>query len=134
MLGRLVERVSGETLDQYVVRHVFQPLAMNETRYNPPAEWMSRIPPTEIDPLRGGLVRGKVHDERAYYLGGVSAHAGIFSSAHDLTRFAQMYLNHGVSDGTPVLPRKEIELFTTRQVQDRALGWQKPDGNSAGHL
>ena len=81
------------------------------------------------------LVRGKVHDERAYYLGGVSAHAGLFSTAHDLTRFAQMYLNHGVSDGTQVLPRKEIEVFTTRQVQDRALGWQKPDGNnSAGHL
>ena len=75
---------------------------MHETMYKPPASLLSRIAPTEVDPRRGGLVRGKVHDERAYYLGGVSAHAGMFSTAHDLTRFAQMYLNHGVSDGTPV--------------------------------
>ena len=75
-------------------------------------------------------MHGKVHDERAYYLGGVSAHAGLFSSAHDLTRFAQMYLNHGVIDGTRVLPEREIALFTRyvdSTVSDRALGWQKPD-------
>ena len=73
----------------------FAPLAMNETMYRPPASLIPRIAPTEVDPRRGGLVRGKVHDERAYYLGGVSAHAGIFSSAHDLSRFARMYLNGG---------------------------------------
>jgi serine-type D-Ala-D-Ala carboxypeptidase len=138
MLGRLVERISGETLDQYVVRHVFQPLGMNETRYNPPAEWISRVAPTEIDPLRGGLVRGKVHDERAYYLGGVSAHAGIFSSAHDLARLAEMYLNGGTLDGTRVVKAETIALFTAIQdsaFSNRALGWEKPTGrNSAGHL
>jgi serine-type D-Ala-D-Ala carboxypeptidase len=138
MLGRLVERVSGETLDQYVVRHVFQPLGMNETRYNPPAGWMARIAPTEIDPLRGGKVRGKVHDERAYYLGGVSAHAGIFSSAHDLARFARMYLNGGTLDGVRVVRPETIQRFTTLQdstLSNRALGWEKPTGrNSAGHL
>jgi serine-type D-Ala-D-Ala carboxypeptidase len=108
---------------------------MNETMYNPPASLIPRIAPTEIDPRRGGLVRGKVHDERAYYLNGVSAHAGLFSSAHDLTRFAQMYLNKGVIDGKRVLPEAQIAEFTaTKQVADRALGWQKPDGsNSAGH-
>jgi CubicO group peptidase (beta-lactamase class C family) len=76
-----------------------------------------------------------VHDERAFYLGGVSAHAGIFSSAHDLTRFAQMYLNHGSIDGREILPPQMIaEFTTTKQVADRALGWQKPDGaNSGGH-
>jgi len=138
MLGKLVERVSGETLDQYVVRHVFQPLGMNETRYNPPVEWMARIAPTEIDPLRGGKVRGKVHDERAYYLGGVSAHAGIFSSAHDLARFARMYLNGGTLDGVRVVRPETIQRFTTLQdstLSNRALGWEKPTGrNSAGHL
>ena len=135
MLGRLVERLSGETLDEYVLNHVFRPLGMNETMYRPPAALKPRIAPTEIDPVRGGKVWGVVHDERAYYLGGVSAHAGIFSSAHDLARFARMYLNRGTLDGVRVLRPETIELFTTRQVQDRALGWQKPDGgNSAGHL
>jgi CubicO group peptidase (beta-lactamase class C family) len=80
------------------------------------------------------LVRGKVHDERAYYLGGVSAHAGLFSSGHDLARFARMYLNGGTLDGTRIVAPATIRQFTTRQVADRALGWQKPDGsNSAGH-
>ena len=135
MLGRLVERLSGETLDQYVLKHVFLPLGMNETMYRPPASLKPRIAPTEIDPIRGGKVWGVVHDERAYYLGGVSAHAGIFSSAHDLARFARMYLNNGTLDGVRIIRPETIDLFTTRQVQDRALGWQKPDGsNSAGHL
>lgn len=135
MLGRLVERVSGETLDQYVLNHVFLPLGMTETMYRPPASLKPRIAPTEIDSIRGGKVWGVVHDERAYYLGGVSAHAGIFSSAHDLARFARMYLNGGTLDGVTIVKPQTIELFTTRQVQDRALGWQKPDGrNSAGHL
>ena len=135
MLGRLVERLSGETLDQYVLNRVFRPLGMNETMYRPPAALKPRIAPTEIDPVRGGKVWGVVHDERAYYLGGVSAHAGIFGSAHDLARFARMYLNNGTLDGVRIVKPATIELFTTRQVQDRALGWQKPDGsNSAGHL
>jgi len=135
MLGRLVEQVSGETLDEYVLNHVFKPLGMDETMYRPPASLRSRIAPTEIDSVRGGKVWGVVHDERAYYLGGVSAHAGIFSSAHDLARFARMYLNGGELDGVRIVKSQTIALFTARQWQDRALGWQKPDGgNSAGHL
>ena len=135
MLGRLVERISGETLDQYLLNHVFGPLGMTETMYRPPASLKARIAPTEIDPVRGGKVWGVVHDERAYYLGGVSAHAGIFSSAHDLARFAQMYLNGGTLDGVRIVQPQTIALFTKRQLQDRALGWQKPDGgNSAGHM
>jgi len=135
MLGRLVERVSGEPLDQYVLNHVFRPLKMTETMYRPPASLKPRIAPTEIDSVRGGKVWGVVHDERAYYLGGVSAHAGIFSSGHDLARFARMYLNGGVLDGARIVGPATIDRFTTRQVADRALGWQKPDGsNSAGHL
>jgi len=103
--------------------------------YRPPAALKSRIAPTEIDSIRGGKVWGVVHDERAYYLGGVSAHAGLFSSAHDMARFARMYLNGGELDGVRILQPATIQLFTTRQVQDRGLGWQKPDGrNSAGHL
>jgi CubicO group peptidase (beta-lactamase class C family) len=135
MLGRLVERVSGERLDQYLLNHVFKPLRMDETMYRPPDSLKARIAPTEIDTIRGGKVWGVVHDERAYYLGGVSAHAGLFSSAHDLARFARMYLNRGALDGVRIVDAKTIDLFTTRQLRDRALGWQKPDGgNSAGHL
>jgi CubicO group peptidase (beta-lactamase class C family) len=135
-LGRVLEKITSMPLDLYLHDHVFIPAAMNETMYNPPMALLARIAPTEVDPVRGGLVHGKVHDERAYWLGGVSAHAGLFSSAHDLTRFAQMYLNGGVIGGKRVLPAKEITFFTEKTlVADRALGWQKPNGsNSAGHL
>ena len=135
MLGRVLEAITGQTLDAYLHEHVFEPAGMHETMYKPPTSLLSRIAPTEFDPRRGGLVHGKVHDERAYYLGGVSAHAGLFSSAHDLARFARMYLNHGTIDGARILPAAEIPLFTAHRVADRALGWQKPNGtNSAGHL
>jgi CubicO group peptidase (beta-lactamase class C family) len=130
VMGKVIEKVSGETLDAYVRNHVFVPAGMFDTQYNPPASLMARIAPTEVDPRRGGLVRGKVHDERSYYLGGVSAHAGIFSTAHDLTRFAQMYLNDGVIDGVRVLPSAQIRQFTAYSdsvFSDRGLGWQKPD-------
>ena len=135
MLGRLVERVCGQPLDACAQTRVFGPLRMTETMFRPPASLLPRIAPTEVDSLRGGLVRGKVHDERAYYLGGVSAHAGLFSSAHDLARFARILLNGGTLDGTQILTPATIRLFTERQVSNRALGWQKPDGsNSAGHF
>jgi CubicO group peptidase (beta-lactamase class C family) len=130
MLGRLVERISGQTLDSYVHDHVFAPLRMTETMYKPPASLLSRIAPTEVDPRRGGLVRGKVHDERAYYLGGVSAHAGIFSSAHDLARFARMYLNGGALDGVRTFGQPVIAQFTAyadSTFSNRGIGWQKPD-------
>src|SRR5207302_10594765 len=110
------ERVSGQTLDAYVHEHVFVPLRMTETMYRPPAELLPRIAPTEVDPKRGGLVRGKVHDERAYYLGGVSAHGGLVSSANDLARLARMYLNGGTLDGARIVSGETIQRFTTRQV------------------
>jgi CubicO group peptidase (beta-lactamase class C family) len=130
LLGKIVERVSGQKLDVYLHDHVFQPLGMTETMYNPPASLLPRIAPTEFDPRRGGLVRGKVHDERSYYLGGVSAHAGIFSSGHDLARFARMYLHNGTLDGVRILQPATIARFTAyvdSTFSDRGLGWQKPD-------
>jgi len=130
MLGRLVERITGQTLDAYLHEHVFTPLKMDETMYRPPSSLIPRIAPTEFDPKRGGLVRGKVHDERAYYLGGVSAHAGIFSSGHDLARFARMYLNGGTLDGVRVVQPATIAQFTAftdSTFSNRGIGWQKPD-------
>ena len=136
ILGRVVEQVTLQSLDMYLHDHVFEPLGMYETMYRPPAALLPRIAPTEYDSVqRHRLVRGMVHDERAYYLGGVSAHAGLFSSGHDLARFARMYLNGGTLGGVRIVTPATIALFTKRVVQDRALGWQKPTGtNSAGHL
>ena len=134
LLGRIVERVSGQPLDRYLEEQVFRPLGMTETMYRPSRELLPRIAPTEIDTIRG-KIHGAVHDPRAFYLGGVSAHAGLFGSARDLARFAQMYLNGGELGGVRIFRPETIELFTTRQVADRALGWQKPSGtNSAGHF
>jgi CubicO group peptidase (beta-lactamase class C family) len=91
----------------------------------PPDSLLPRIAPTEIDSLRGGLVRGKVHDERAYYLGGVSGHAGLFSSTSDLSLFAFMLLR----GGPPLVSKATLAKFTgyaDSTFSNRGLGWQKP--------
>jgi CubicO group peptidase (beta-lactamase class C family) len=138
LAGKIVERVSGERLDRYLAAHVFGPLGMAETMYNPPDSLRPRIAPTEVDPKRGGKLRGRVHDERAYYLGGISAHAGLFSSGADLARFAELYLNGGALGTVRLFRPQTVVEFTTRQdtaLSNRALGWEKPNGtNSAGHL
>lgn len=128
VLGEIVERVSGESLDDYFAKHVAARLALRETMFTPPASARPRVAPTEIDTLRGGLVRGAVHDERAYYLGGVAAHAGLFGSAYDLARFAMMMLRGGTLDGARVLEPETIATFTVYAdpaFSNRALGWQK---------
>lgn len=135
VMGEVIARVSGERLDRYLARHVFGPLRMRETMFNPPKHLYPRVAPTEIDSLRGGLVRGKVHDERAYYLGGVASHAGLFSTAADLSRFARMLLLGGALDGARVLRPETIRLFTERPAEragNRALGWQKAPAAWAG--
>ncbi|MHB1863327.1 MAG: serine hydrolase domain-containing protein [Gemmatimonadaceae bacterium] len=138
LAGKIVERVSGERLDRYLARHVFGPLGMDETMYNPPDSLRPRIAPTEVDPLRGGKLRGRVHDERAYYLGGISAHAGLFSSGHDLARFAEMYLNGGALGAVRLFSpatEREFTAIQDRALSNRAIGWEKPNGtNSAGHF
>lgn len=137
LLGKIIERVSGQSLDQYLKQHVFQPLGMLDTQYRPDSSLLARIAPTERDPWRGRLVHGEVHDENAYALGGVSAHAGLFSTAHDLGRLAQAYLDGGVLDGGRLANAATIRQFTTVQdstFSSRALGWDTPsDRSSAGH-
>lgn len=128
VLGEIIERVSGEDLDDYFARHVARPLKLRETMFTPPATIRFRVAPTEVDTLRGGLVRGVVHDERAFYLGGVAAHAGLFGSAHDLARFAIMMLRGGTLDGARILNPETIATFTVYAdpaYSNRALGWQK---------
>jgi CubicO group peptidase (beta-lactamase class C family) len=130
MMGAIVERVSGLTLDRYVARNITGPLKLRKTLFNPPAQWRKHVAPTEFDSLRGGLVHGKVHDERAYYLGGVAAHAGLFGSALDLSRFATMMLKGGTLDGAKILDPRTIAVFTAfadSTFSNRGLGWQKPE-------
>ena len=137
LLGKVVERVSGEPLSQYDTVHVFRPLGMTDMRYLPPAEWRARIAPTEVDPWRQRHLRGEVHDENAAMVGGVSGHAGLFASGRDLVRFARMYLGNGTLDGHRVVDSATIAMFTHLQdstISRRALGWETPTGsNSAGH-
>ena len=138
LLGKIVERVSGQRLDQYLAQHVFGPLGMTDTQYRPDSSLLSRIAPTERDPWRGRLVHGEVHDENAYALGGISGHAGLFSTAHDLSRLAQAYLNGGTLDGARFVKASTIRQFTTVEdstFSSRALGWDTPsDRSSAGHF
>jgi CubicO group peptidase (beta-lactamase class C family) len=128
LMGQVIERVSGEKLDRYLASHVFTPLGMTSTMFSPGDSLRSRIAPTEVDTLRGGLVRGFVHDERAYYLGGVAAHAGLFSSARDVARFATMLVRGGSMDSVRILRETTIAAFTAyadSTMNNRALGWQK---------
>jgi CubicO group peptidase (beta-lactamase class C family) len=136
LLGRLVKQVTGETLDQYLAKRVFTPLAMVDTRYLPPASWIPRIAPTEVDPWRQRHIRGEVHDENASRLGGVAGHAGLFSSGRDMAKFAEMYLSGGIRNGVRIFRTKTMLEFIAVQnpaLSHRALGWETANGtNSAG--
>jgi CubicO group peptidase (beta-lactamase class C family) len=106
--------------------------------FNPDSvKYFARIAPTEIDSVRGGLVSGKVHDENAWAIGGVSGHAGLFSTARDLTIFAQMLLNGGEYNGVRIVKASTLARWTAPQsrTSSRALGWDTPSkGSSAGNF
>jgi len=123
MLGFVVEAVTGETLDKFVDERVFTPLGMSDTHFRPDPSLRGRIAPTELTPPRGYPLRGEVHDENAYALGGVAGHAGLFSTASDLSIFAQMLLNGGSYNGTRIVADSTVALFTKRAAGTRALGW-----------
>jgi len=129
LLGLVVEVVSGEPLDKFLERRVFAPLGMTDTFYRPADSLRYRIAPTEVTPPRGYPLRGEVHDENAYALGGVAGHAGLFSTAADLSVFAQMMLNGGEYNGVQIISRPTVELFTSRSVGHRALGWDTAEGD-----
>lgn len=162
VLTNMVETLTGERLDRYVQRLLFQPLGMRHTRYRPPRSWLARIAPTEVDTTwRHRLVRGEVHDENAAAMGGISGHAGLFGSAEDLVRFAQMMLRGGTYPSSRASSRqlvlgahgpgfagaaseRDVEIgfvraetiaaFTRRQdsaFSSRALGWDTPDGQNS---
>jgi CubicO group peptidase (beta-lactamase class C family) len=129
ILGLIVERITGSSLSGYCANNIFQPLNMRDTMFLPPERLRERIMPTEIDEERGGLVRGVVHDEHAHLLGGVSGHAGMFSTAHDLGQFAKVVMGHDRSDSGKILSDESVRLMWSRQWQDRegeyGLGWDR---------
>lgn len=91
-LGLLIERATGESLDAFVKRRIFLPLGMNHTLYRPNAENFRNISYTEFCPVLGQHIVGEVHDEKAYAMGGVAGHAGLFATADDLCRYAMSWL------------------------------------------
>lgn len=152
-LAWLIEEIAGESLDDFLQAQLWNPLGMLETRYNPPAVLRPRIAATEVDTIyRNEMVWGTVHDENADAMGGVAGHAGLFSTAVDLSVFARMMLNDGLAppcapdgaEGEPCPVRRVaeqrivdpavLEEFTTRvdATSSRALGWDTPSARSSG--
>lgn len=133
LLGELVQQVSGQRLDIFVKRHFYEPMGLCHTLYNPLEHGIdsNSIAPTELDKVyRNRLLRGVVHDQNAYALGGVSGHAGVFSTADDLAKILQMLLNGGELDGRRYLKKETIERFNQRYYSNqgcrRGLGFDKP--------
>ena len=144
LLGEIVRRLSGKPLDQFAREEIFAPLGMAETTFKPASSLTSRIAPTEVDAATGKPWRGVVHDPTARYMGGVAGHAGVFSTADDLARYAEMMLS-----GRLFAPAT-VALFTSNaappdQPIQRGLGWDIdsqyssnrgnifPRGTSYGH-
>lgn len=128
VLGMIVEEISGQPLDRFVRERIFQPLGMFDTGFLPHDSLRSRTAPTEVTPPRGYPLRGEVHDENAWALGGVAGHAGLFGTASDLSIFAQMLLNGGTYNGVRIVSENTIRLFTARAAGSRALGWEVAAG------
>ncbi|MDY3558445.1 beta-lactamase family protein [Gemmata sp. JC673] len=110
VLGELVERLSGTPLDQFAKKNVFEPLKMTDSGYSPPVALNARVAPTGL--RDGGIILGTVHDPRAFKMGGVAGHAGLFSTADDMVRYCRMLLRDGELDAARVLDAATVKLFT----------------------
>jgi len=136
MLGALVERLSGESLDDYATKHIFEPLGMKETRFLPPKSWDARMAPTEEDENHH-MLRGVVHDPTARRMGGVAGHAGLFSTAHDLAIFAQALLDGGRDVLTPAtIAKMTAPQQPVNGTAVRGFGWDidSPFSTNRGEL
>lgn len=109
-LGELVRVVSGKPLNEFAQAEVFKPLGMKDTTYLPPESWTPRIAPTEKSGSK--FLRGTVHDPRAQKLGGFAGHAGVFSTADDVSRYCRMLLHHGELDGQRIVKSATIDEMT----------------------
>lgn len=139
ILGKLIEKVTGKKLNQFCEEEIFRPLQMNCTFFNPLDSLKNRIAPTEYDNYwRNRLVWGTVHDENSALLDGVAGHAGLFSTAEDISHLMQMIINGGTYNGIQLINAETIQLFTKRfsHQSTRALGWDTKSAtrSSAGEL
>ena len=130
----IIERVTGAKLDYLSNKYFYKPLGMKNTFFNPPKDLVEYIAPTENDDyFRHKLLKGIVHDENAYLLGGISGHAGLFSTAEDIGAYCKMLIDGGYHLGTRYFTKDMIEQFTKRQNitenSDYALGWDTPSQN-----
>lgn len=134
-LGKIVEALTGMTLDQYVKKTYYDPLGMTAAGFRPRERFpLGRIAPTADEPVfRRQLIRGDVHDPGAAMFGGVAGHAGLFSDAYDLALLEQMLLNGGTLNGISFLKPSTIELFTAyhSDISRRGLGFDKPEKDNA---
>lgn len=135
VLGAIIERVTGTTLDSYCTQNIFVPLGMTKTAFRPPAAWLPEIAPSEYDE-RGQMLRGVVHDPTVRRMGEVAGEAGLFSTADDLAKFSQALLG-----GSSVLSSLAIQKMTTPQQPAnastlRGLGWDidSPMSHNRGEL
>jgi uncharacterized protein YbbC (DUF1343 family)/CubicO group peptidase (beta-lactamase class C family) len=133
LLGEIVQRVSGMPLEKFVLREVYRPLRMKDTGYLPPTSKLKRVAPTEV--VNGVPWRGTVHDPTARHMGGVAGHAGLFTTAADLARYARMLLNEGELDGKRIFKPETVRLMTSVQSPEgvsakRGLGWDIETGYS----
>ena len=133
ILQLVIERITGEPLDRFAAERIFRPLGMSDTRFLPDPSLRPRIATTAIDSSRGGLLWGVVHDGNAWAMGGVSGHAGLFSSARDLAVYAQMLLNGGRYGDTQLFTPQTVARWTAPQYpgSSRALGWDTPSPPSS---
>ncbi len=148
LLGEIVHRLTGKMLDEYARENFYEPLGMHETMFLPPASLRPRIAPTEINPVTSQPLRGEVHDDTARYMGGVAGHAGVFTTAADLAKFAQMMLDGGQAkgdagegNGVRLFSAATVQKFTTPQSPPdqpilRGLGWDidSPYSSNRGEL
>ncbi len=134
-MGKVVEAITGKTLDRYVRETFYEPLGMNTTGFKPRDRFpLDRIAPTEQEQIfRRQLIRGDVHDPGAAMFGGVSGHAGLFSDAYDLAVLEQMLLNGGTMNGQRFLKKETIDFFTDyhSNISRRGLGFDKPEKDNA---
>jgi len=122
LIGWIVERVSGMSLDQFAKEELWKPLGLKDCCFNPPEAQRQAIAPTEWDGNR--FLQGEVHDETAYRLGGVSGSAGLFATASDLADYAQLWL---YPERFGLLSRETIDLCTKHPVHERGICWQVQD-------
>jgi CubicO group peptidase (beta-lactamase class C family) len=137
LFGKALEVLAGDYLSRFCPREIFAPLELTSTFFCPPTSMRQQIPPTVNDiTFRKRIIQGEVHDEHAFVLGGCSGHAGLFSNALDVLRFAACILAEGrSSNGTQLFNPATVRLFATRESEpagtSRALGWDTPTAPSS---